>query len=1310
MDVLDLAAGECRTSGTWRWELTDSGGATIADRSVVVDRGAFAFAGFIDLYRFIRRNADPDNRQASEAELVRIVGEWIGRELLGSVGEEIVSRAPAVVRVHLPEEADWLMFRPWEIAVVDGEPLARQDVSFVFEGRDRPQGAKAPVGDRLRMLAVFSLPSGGSMLALRRERHELARLVRQLRARRGLAIELSVLQYGVTREKLKEAALSGDGWDVLHISGHGLADALALELPDGSADEVNTTDLVRLLRPARSRLKLVVLSSCQSAAATAAETLRWLRADEQAVQLDQVADEEAGSVAGDGVPGLGRTVMNALDTAVLAMRYPVVDDFATRFSDELYEMLFAHGRGLDSAVQLALPAAAGDSPTPGVPAISIGTPTLFGVRAIGLSLVPPRSDAVLSESTAMAGFPKEPERFVGRAESMARATAALAPDSGRTGVLFHGMAGAGKTTCALELAYRHEESFAGGLAYWSAPKDADQALQALPDFVQQLENQLTGVQLVHAIGSVAELQKELPRFVETLERTGRLIVVDNIETLLTPEAKWRDQRWQLLFDALTGHGGESRAVFTSRLIPAALDRDAVLVRQVHALSLAESALLARELPHLGGLLVESAEGADLVRRTLAVVQGHPKLLGLADAAAAEPAVLRSRLDAAEPGADEAVAQLRTFFQTGETALESDRFLETLSVWTALAAERLSEPARLLLQVLCVIEEDDRNSIVLGETWPAIWRDLDDTSDVPDIDPAVDELIAAALIETERREAHVGSSETPVEVIQAISLYAVHPGIAETIRERADEKLRTIVDTALARFWANVYSESVAQEQAEGLGELLSTAGESAARYLMRLSEYELAAALLDEALVRATSPARLAAIEPLVRRLVEVSDVGAVQALHARVLRSSDPEQAEAQLTGNLESAIEAKDFWRAASLIPSLAMILMTQGRLREALALVARVQELEESGGADSWSSVSTECTRQQVLAAMGEYETVLQETDALRVRMTELEDKALEKEWIVPWSVRETVLDTAHTAALRLGRSELALELSREAMVSKRGRGASRHELAVRAIGDYGPLIALGRFGECEELLDWCHSEFVRSRDTRALALVFSARASLAAQRGDPAAAVDLEMTALRYEYIAGDPERVAQTHENIAAWQRAARSDGAAAFAHTVAAALIYRLADMKGHEESADSRVGVVLLTHDFEPMAFDELMTTMDAMRGARFGELVTALCPDPERREQAMAATFASAGEHRDRLQAWIDPVVTTVATAAGGDDDALTSFREFREELAGAEVYREFLAAADAVIDGERRRELLRVDHPVLTVAMDQILARIN
>ena len=76
----------------------------------------------------------------------------------------------------------------------------------------------------------------------------------------------------------------------------------------------------------------------------------------------------------------------------------------------------------------------------------MATPALFGVKAAELRLIPPRRQASgfgVSE-TGLAFFSPEPEHFVGRVTAMTRASAALAAESENSGVLFHGMAGAGK--------------------------------------------------------------------------------------------------------------------------------------------------------------------------------------------------------------------------------------------------------------------------------------------------------------------------------------------------------------------------------------------------------------------------------------------------------------------------------------------------------------------------------------------------------------------------------------------------------------------------------------------------------------------------------------------------------------------------------------------------------------------------------------------------------------------------------------------------------------------------------------------------
>jgi hypothetical protein len=96
------------------------------------------------------------------------------------------------VRVRVPAGAEALLQRPFELAHAEGRPLALQDVSLVFEAAGGVTGARAPVGERLRMLAVFSVPTDVSALALRRERYRLSRLVHEIAVREGRALELRV--------------------------------------------------------------------------------------------------------------------------------------------------------------------------------------------------------------------------------------------------------------------------------------------------------------------------------------------------------------------------------------------------------------------------------------------------------------------------------------------------------------------------------------------------------------------------------------------------------------------------------------------------------------------------------------------------------------------------------------------------------------------------------------------------------------------------------------------------------------------------------------------------------------------------------------------------------------------------------------------------------------------------------------------------------------------------------------------------------------------------------------------------------------
>ena len=648
----------------WRWLLRDAEtGNPLADQPVRLDPASDDVVRFRDLYGYLDEYAAPDRWTEDGTRFVRLAGKWAGRELLGeAAGAAILNEAPVTVRVTVPPALDEVLLWPLELAHVGGKPLAAQgDVTFVYDiAPDAAVRRKNDVGATLRVLAVFSQPTETTVLALRRERYALSRLIRRIAARGRAAVELRVAQYGVTRERLAEIADDRDGWDILHLSGHGLGGAFLLEKPDGSPDVVPTTELVRLLRPVRRRVRLAVVSACESAADTTAETLRLLGLTEQAEALEAAKSKPSGQETALGepsapqVPGLARALVNDLDCAVVAMRYPVHDEFAIAFGDVFYEHLLSRRQPVDVAVARALAQAAGPAPSMSRPAVSLATPGVFG-RAAGLTLPAPQGrPRVDTTDPKMAYFdppygPGEPPRFVGRAAAMARATAALAPDSGLTTVLLHGMAGSGKTTCAMELAYRNEERF-GAAAFWQAPTKDGEWHGALENLAARLETQLGdyGFAMTGYIGTVPALEAFLPRLRRAMENSGALLVLDNLETLLTPEGRWRDPRWALLMTALTSHEGESRVILTSRIVPTGLgagtirllgddntdtdeqarqaaasrgsatesssETDAMATRQppgsgdraltlpVHALSLQESIALARELPNLRKLL------------------------------------------------------------------------------------------------------------------------------------------------------------------------------------------------------------------------------------------------------------------------------------------------------------------------------------------------------------------------------------------------------------------------------------------------------------------------------------------------------------------------------------------------------------------------------------------------------------------------------------------------------------------------------------------------------------------------------------
>jgi len=464
-DCLLEAHGFALDRTSWQWRLTGRDGTVLAEHSVALDPAAAEYKALADLDGWLRWRPAPDRRRSDEARLIRALGEWIGGVVLGPVATALAGLAAAgvaTVRVRVPPEASWLPGYPLDLAVPPGmaEPLALLPVRLAFEVPGAAPVPKEPGGSPLRMLAVFSAPSGGTALDLRRERRTLERLAA---ARHG-AVELHVVQYGTSPERLAVLLADPRGWDIVHLAGHGGPGEIVLETAEGAPRPVRSSELAGLLRPARPRLKLLTASWCSSAADTAFSLLDLDPPD------DLLPDAQDAPV----LEGLAPRLAAQLGCTVLAMRYPIGDSLSSHLAEQLYGRLFTTARGpweprIAEAVAQALRTSAPLRP------LWLASPVLFTTTPFPPAPPGPsghrvpatsqpaadgpvdRSGTALAETHSWPGGAAAPEAedvFAGRVGTLARMGASDAA------VLLTGMPGIGKTACAREMAYVRGRQFA----------------------------------------------------------------------------------------------------------------------------------------------------------------------------------------------------------------------------------------------------------------------------------------------------------------------------------------------------------------------------------------------------------------------------------------------------------------------------------------------------------------------------------------------------------------------------------------------------------------------------------------------------------------------------------------------------------------------------------------------------------------------------------------------------------------------------------------------------------------------------------
>ncbi len=574
-----------------------------------------------------------------------------------------------------------------------------------------------------------------------------------------------------------------------------------------------------------------------------------------------------------------------------------------------------------------------------------------------------------------------------------------------------------------------------------------------------------------------------------------------------------------------------------------------------------------------------------------------------------------------------------------------------------------------MQFLSRLEDDDRRWNIVEANWEDFLKRLAALPDAPELNAlatnatelsaALAPLTDSGLVEARERE--------------EVKILRIHPAVAETVRKAADAKVLDAVDQELGNFWKAMYQHGRETEM-QGGGRFIVPSAQHAAPYLMRTGRWKEASTLLQEILDRDRSPAAPAMALPLLRRILEATEDTEIElpvrSLLARtLLEAGRYEEAEQMLCDDMDKSVAQENYRLASVFAGNLLNLLMKRGRLQEALSLAEQMAGYTKRAGLGPWTQLFNKRNRLRILNAMGRYREVLNTVDALREQLTTLPEKSETEEAVNVWNVREVLLDTGRSAAMRTEEWKMALSLNAEIVQFTKERGADEVEIACRLFNDYGPLLSLRRYDEARTLLETCREIFERARGFVMLGQVFNALAHLEDKQDRYVAAVQFAKSALRYSYQAGQPENCAISHNNLSNCLRRSGAEPETVLAHQLAAAVICFQTSLGWLPATINNLANFLLSS---TPPRFAEVAAQVEQIEGVRFAELFAQLPANAPDGDAAIAAVWELVQQVKARREVAAALPSQVRAALEAGDVEALNAAlaalpREEAQEIIG-------------------------------------------